>query len=167
MIQQSSNPFSTTQIRCPVEQFEVYEKYCLPRSTLAALDSSPFRTFADLWYMGICLAVRQGLEQVDVSQGKTRRLAPGLILDKTPWRTSQIKLISVAVAGDEKVLVDPDRMMAIANGLAAAGVPEINEIIQSDEQPPIWALSDALHHMLAPSTDSPSRDGGSLQSQMV
>ena len=39
-------------------------------------------------------------------------------------------------------------MMAIANGLAAAGVPHVVEMLQSGEQPPIWNLTDALESML-------------------
>ena len=46
------------------------------------------------------------------------------------------------------VVERPNRMMAIANGLAAAGVPHVVELLQSGEQLPIWNLTDAFETMV-------------------
>lgn len=39
-------------------------------------------------------------------------------------------------------------MMTIANGLAAAGVPLIVEMLENGDQEPIWNLSDTLADIL-------------------
>ena len=57
-------------------------------------------------------------------------------------------LTAIAVEDDVAIVERPNRMMAIANGLAAAGVPHVVEMLQSGEQPPIWNLTDALESML-------------------
>ena len=56
-------------------------------------------------------------------------------------------LVAIAVDGVE-VVADPNRMMQIANRLAAAGVPYIVEMLEEGDQPPIWNLSDALEQLL-------------------
>ena len=39
-------------------------------------------------------------------------------------------------------------MIAIANGLAATGIPHIVEMLRDGNQDPIWNLSDALDEIL-------------------
>ena len=57
-------------------------------------------------------------------------------------------LVAIAMEDDVAVVERPNRMMAIANGLAAAGVPHVVEMLQSGEQTPIWALTDAVESIL-------------------
>ena len=44
-------------------------------------------------------------------------------------------------------------MMAIANGLAAVGVPHIVEMLRDGNQDPIWNLSDSLYEILEENED--------------
>ena len=39
-------------------------------------------------------------------------------------------------------------MMALANGLATAGLPEVIEMLKDGAAEPIWNLSDAIDEML-------------------
>ena len=57
-------------------------------------------------------------------------------------------LVAIAMEDDVAVVERPNRMIAIANGLAAAGVPHVVEMLQSGEQPPIWNLTDGLETIL-------------------
>ena len=57
-------------------------------------------------------------------------------------------LIAIAVEDDVEVVADPNRMMAIANSLAAAGVPYIVEMLEEGREGPIWNLSEALEKLL-------------------
>ena len=156
MVARIANPFGDRDIRCPAAQFEVYERYCIPRPTLAELDLKPFRTFADLWYLGVCVSVCLGLEPIDVSEGRTRRLAPGTFLDQTPWRIPHLQVVARSRADGDEVLIDPARMMNLANGLASVGVAEIHNALRGDDQPPLWALSDALRKWLPRAETTPS-----------
>ena len=47
-----------------------------------------------------------------------------------------------------EIVGEPRRMMAIANGLAAAGIPHIVEMLRDGDQDAIWNLSEALDEML-------------------
>ena len=58
-------------------------------------------------------------------------------------------LVAIAIDGNVEIVGEPRRMMAIANGLAAAGVPYIVEMLQRDRNlEPIWNLSDSLYEIL-------------------
>ena len=57
-------------------------------------------------------------------------------------------LAAIEVEGTIEVVGDANRMIAIANGLAAAGVPHIVEMLEDGDQEPIWNLSDALAEAL-------------------
>ena len=58
-------------------------------------------------------------------------------------------LVAIAVEeGNVEIVGDPRRMIAIANGLAAAGVPLIVEMLRDGDSDPIWNLSDVLDEIL-------------------
>ena len=59
-------------------------------------------------------------------------------------------LVAIAAEDDVAIVERPNRVMAIANGLAAAGVPHVVEMLQSGDQHPIWNLTDSLESMLEP-----------------
>ena len=57
-------------------------------------------------------------------------------------------LVAIAIEGNLDIVGDPRRVMAIGNGLAAAGVPRVVEMLTEGNQPAIWNLSDALEEIL-------------------
>ena len=59
-------------------------------------------------------------------------------------------LVAIDIENDENVVTNPNRMIEIANGIAAAGIPHIVEMLQEGGQAPIWNLSDALTEEVAP-----------------
>ena len=58
-------------------------------------------------------------------------------------------LVAIAIEGQLDVVSDARRVMAIANGLAAAGVPLVVDMLVEGGHPPIWSLSDSLEEMLS------------------
>ena len=63
------------------------------------------------------------------------------------WQTQAIMLIAIAVEGNLEVVLNPGRMMEIANSLAAAGVPYIVKMLNEGSDSPIWNLSDAFEEL--------------------
>ena len=77
------------------------------------------------------------------------RLEKGYNFDREDnWCVQIVMLVAIAVEGDVEVVSDPNRMMAIANRLAAAGVPYIVQMLEEGGEAPIWNLSDALEQLL-------------------
>ena len=98
---------------------------------------------------GVSVASREGLEPVDLSGKPTSNMITGAIFDgKDSWRVQYLMLLAIAIEHDVTVVERPNRIIAMANGLAAVGVPKVIEMLQGDLAP-IWNLTDALEGLLS------------------
>ena len=151
MVQQYHNPFAKLGLLAPiVQRNHHYEEYCQTQTVgKAKIDRVPFRRMVDLWFAGLSLAARKQLKPVDLSKEKTSQFITGEILDgDDSWRIQIIMLVAIAIEDNLEVMQDARRMMDIANGLAAAGVPHIVNMLSEGNQDSIWNLSDALDELL-------------------
>ena len=151
MAQQYHNPFVKLGLIAPIAQRNHdYEEYCQTQMVgKAKIDRVPFRRMVDLWFAGLSLAARKQLKPVDLSKEKTSQFITGEIFDgNDSWRIQIITLVAIAIEGNLEVVQNPRRMMDIANGLAAAGVPHIVKMLSEGNQDSIWNLSDALDDLL-------------------
>ena len=146
MAQQYRNPFAGMDLIAPIEQRNSYNRYCQTGGR-ASVDKSPFPRMIDFWFTGMSVAARQKLQPTDLAKQETFKFHEGSVLDSDSGRVQMIMLVAIAVAGYVEVVAEPRQMIAITNGLAAVGVPHIEEMLKGD-QDAIWNLSDALDEML-------------------
>ena len=143
------NPFAGSQLVYPDDQREYYQQYCATGSG-RDVDQQPFPRMVDLWFAGLCIAARMGLPAANLTGRRTVNMIQGSIFDGgDAWRVQIVRLISLASENDVETLDGANRMMAMANGLAAAGVPEIVDMLTNGKQAPIWNLSDAVDELIA------------------
>ena len=142
MTQKYFNHFARSNLRYPENQHEYYETYCNERTS----DRQPFALKLDLWFAGLSLAVGRGLQPVDLSGRQSVHFTEGTTLDRDSWRVQAIMLAAIAVEKSVDVVVNPNRMIAIANGLAAAGVPYIVEMLTDGKDDAIWNLTECLRN---------------------
>ena len=148
MTQSIHNPFAGIPLLYPRDQQPYYRQYCRSAEG-TTVDRSPFRRMVDLWFAGLSIAARNDLEPENLSGRRTSQMVLGTVFDGADsWRINAIMLVALHVAKDEDVVSDASRMMAIANGLAAAGVPRVVKLLEEGAQAPIWNLSDALVELL-------------------
>ena len=102
----------------------------------------------DLWFLAVCVAARLGLEPSDIAKHDTRKIIDGSIFGSDPWRVHTLMLIAIGKTGDVEIVSDPRKMMALANGLAVAGLPNVIEMLKDGNAEPIWNLSDAVDSIL-------------------
>ena len=152
MAQHYDNPFGNMQIMSLETQQSDYDQHCQAGQARAKPDGSPFPRKVDLWFAGLSLAARKNLEPIDLTKEKTVSIISGDIFNTDGWQAQAIMLIAIAVEGGVKVVLDPRRMMNIANGLAAAGVDLIIKMLNEGPLRPIWNLSDAFEKMLQSDT---------------
>ncbi len=141
------NPFQGIDISVPNEIHEVYQRYCQTHSKggRVSIDQKPFPRMVDLWFLSICIAARLDLKPGDLSKRKrTTKIIEGYILGNDPWRVHALMLIAIGKSGDTEIVTKPREMMALANGLAVAGLPKVVDMLQDGDAEPIWNLSDAL-----------------------
>jgi len=143
MTQHYYNPFAGIDLIAPVEQRDVYDRYCHTAGR-AIIDQSPFPRMVDFWFLGLALAARKGLSPIDLSKQGTFKFIEGSIFDRDSWRVQAVMLIAITTMDSVEIVGEPRRMMAIANGLAAAGIPHVVEMLRDGDQDPIWNLSEAL-----------------------
>lgn len=147
MTQRYHNPFAGIDLVAPVEQRDVYDRYTQSGGR-AVIDQSPFPRMVDLWFAGFCLAARKQLEPVDLSGRDTFKFIDGSIFDRDSWRVQAVMLIAISVDDNVEVAGEPRRIIAIANGLAAAGLPYIVDMLKDGDQDAIWNLSESLDGIL-------------------
>jgi hypothetical protein len=147
MAERYFNPFQAIDINVPLEFHEAFTRYC-QTSGNAIIDQSPFPRMVDLWFLSVCVAARLGLEPVDVGKYETRKIIDGSIFSSDPWRVHTLMLIAIGKTGDVGVVSEPRKMMALASGLAVAGLPKVIEMLRDGDAEPIWNLSDAVDGLL-------------------
>lgn len=142
------NPFQAIDIDVPVEFHETFTRYC-QRSAGAIIDHRPFPRMVDLWFLSLCIAARLGLEPVDTSKyEETKKIIDGSIFSNDPWRIHTLMLVAISKTGDVQIVSEPRKMMALASGLAVAGLPKVIEMLKDGGADPIWNLSDAIEEIL-------------------
>ena len=143
MTQRYHNPFAGIDLIAPVDQRDVYDRYCQTGGR-AVIDQTPFPRMVDFWFAGLSIAARKELAPLDLSKQDTFKFMEGSILDRDSWRVQAMMLVAIAVEDNVEVVGEPRRMMAIGNGLAAAGIPHLVEMLRDGDQDAIWNLSEAL-----------------------
>ena len=146
MVQRYHNPFAGIDLLVPIEQRDVYDRYCQTGSRLD-IDESPFPRMIDLWFTGFSMAVRNKLKYIDLTRRETFKFNDGSVFGSDSWRVNSIMLVAMTISNDIEILTQPNQMISIANGLAAVGVPQLHDMLRGD-QPPIWNLSDELDELL-------------------
>lgn len=141
------NPFQAIDINVPVDLHEAFTRYCQTGGN-AVIDQSPFPRMVDLWFLAVCVAARLGLEPADISKYDTRKIIDGSIFGSDPWRVQTLMLLAIGHSGDVQIVSEPRRMMALANGLAVAGLPRVVEMLKDGDADPIWNISDAVEGLL-------------------
>ena len=151
MAQQYDNPFRNMTIISPATQQEDYDHYCQTGQHTKA-DTSPFPRKVDLWFAGLSLAARKNLQPIDLRKEKTVSIISGDIFNTDGWQVQAIMLIAISVEGEVEVVLEPRRMIDIANGLAAVGVGQIIKMLNEGSQRPIWNLSEAFTELFQSDT---------------
>ncbi len=141
------NPFQAIDINVPVEFHEAFTRYSQSGGS-TSMDESPFPRMIDLWFLSVCVAGRENLEPQDIGKSETKKIIDGSIFGSDPWRVHTLMLIAIGITGDVQIVSEPRRMMAVANGLAVAGLPKVIEMLKDGDAEPIWNLSDALDALL-------------------
>lgn len=142
------NPFQGIDVSIPTEYHADVVRYSQHEGR-ASLDHSPFPRMVDMWLLAVCVAARLCLAPEDLTGRDTKKIIEGSIFSSDPWRVHILMLIAIAQAEAIDVVSEPRRMMAIANGLAVAGLPKVIDMLKTGGGDPIWNLSEAMEDLVA------------------
>ncbi len=126
------NNFSSIDIHLPDKYQQYFHTYCLTRveGSQNRPEHSPFPRMVDMWFLALCIAVKEGLKPEPQVTGKTYKAIEGNVFGSDSWRSNALMLIAVAHTGDVKVTDQPREMMRIANAYALAGLPRLIAILE-------------------------------------
>lgn len=144
------NAFATADIRLPEKFQEYFHTYCLTRAEGSRNDpeDSPFPRMVDMWFLALCIAVREGLTPTLDKAGKTYKAIEGTVFGSDNWRSNALMLLAVAHTGEAEITSQPHEMMRIANGYALAGIPRLIAILnERGGDTALDHLSDAVSEM--------------------
>ena len=129
------NAFAGTDIHLPEKFQEYFHAYCLTRAEGSRNDpeDSPFPRMVDMWFLALCIAVKENLKPELEPKGKTYKAIEGVVFGSDSWRSNALMLLAVASSGDIAITDKPHEMMRIANGYAIAGLPRLIAILDERE----------------------------------
>ena len=129
------NEFASTDIHLPEKFQEYFHAYCLTRAEGSRNnpEDSPFPRMVDMWFLALCVAVKEGLRPALDVQGKTYKAIEGVVFGSDSWRSNALMLLALAHSGNVEVLDKPHDMMRIANSYALAGLPRLITILEERE----------------------------------
>ena len=145
------NAFASTDIFLPDKYREYFHTYCQTRTdgSRNSPERSPFPRMVDMWFLALCIAVKEGLKLEPQVKGKTYKPIEGVVFGSDSWRSNALMLLAVAHTGDVKVTDQPREMMRIANAYALAGLPRLIAILEERRNDTaLDCLSDATVEMM-------------------
>lgn len=145
------NVFGNVDIHLPEKFKEYFHRYCLTRieGTRNNPEDSPFPRMVDMWFLALCIAVKDGLEPISKMEGPTYKAIEGAVFGSDPWRSNAMMLLAIARTGDVRITGDPNEMIRIANGYALAGLPRLIGLLeQRGGDTALDFLSDEMESLL-------------------
>ncbi len=129
------NAFAGADIHLPDKFQEYFHAYCLTRTEGSRNDpeDSPFPRMVDMWFLALCIAVKENLTPELDPKGKTYKAIEGVVFGSDGWRSNALMLLAVAHSGEVEIADKPHEMMRIANGYAMAGLPRLIAILEERE----------------------------------
>ena len=143
------NAFASADIHLPDKYRQYFQTYCLTRveGSQNRPEHSPFPRMVDMWFLALCIAVKEELKPEFNVQGKTYKAIEGNVFES--WRSNALMLLAIAHTDDVKVTDRPREMMRIANAYALAGLPRLIAILEERRgDTALDYLSDAVVEMM-------------------
>lgn len=126
------NAFASTDIHLPKKYQEYFHTYCLTRIDGSRNDPvhSPFPRMVDMWFLALCIAVKERLTPNFDNKGESYKAIEGSIFGSDNWRSNALLLLAIAHEGNVEIMDRPHDMMRIANAYALAGLPYLISILE-------------------------------------
>ena len=125
------NEFAGVDVQLPEEYRDYFHAYCLTRTEGSRNnpEDSPFPRMVDMWFLAMCIAVKEDIAPIFYGRRKTYKAIEGVVFGSDAWRSNALMLVAIAHTNDVSVTTDAHEMMRIANAYALAGLPRLITIL--------------------------------------
>jgi len=140
----SINPFTAFPIDIPKKYQEAIKKYCKTGEAREGKlekwnpEFTPFERQIDFWFMAFLTAVNK---ELDPEKGvDTYTPITGEILSRDAKRADFMRLVVLGRTEDFNILADNKAIFNYCIGLANAGIPHLIQILDDEDDRPLWAI---------------------------
>ncbi|WP_419850298.1 hypothetical protein [Candidatus Poriferisocius sp.] len=154
---QDFNPFANQDIHVPKafhEDLRLYSSTFTSGGEESTKDEeAPFKRYVDFWL----LAAAMGAEQrtyLPVEVDQRHRFITGSVFQRDLAIIEFLLFLAIAHTNDPFVVVDPRKVMDIAEGYAAGGIPLVKEMIETGHLTALHNLTRSLVKSLSASGES-------------
>ena len=144
------NPFQMADLRIPESYREEVSRYCqgpTQEGRKTGLGEAPFPRMVDMWFLALCLGAKQGKKE-DLSGLKMHKFMDGTVLSSDPWRIDALMLLAIALTDNTEIVAEPGKIINLANEYAAAGLPDVIDMLKDGDADAIYNLSDNLEAVI-------------------
>lgn len=136
----SNNPFAQYDIEMPRSYKDKIATFCTTGSVKRSKIRAPFYRQVDFWYAAFLIAVKRGLEPVH--ERDTYKVTPASILSTNAWRVPHIQAAYLVLTQNVSGLAENRKIFDFALSMANAGIPSLIQLLEVDDDDPMWALLD-------------------------
>lgn len=152
------NPYQMQELRFPKIYQEQVQRFTQTKSEDGKKiqpSQSPFPRMVDIWLLAVCFGARKG-KRNSLSKEETYKVVEGTIFTSDSWRVDLISLLAIGYTSNAEILNQPREVIQLLNELAAAGLPEVFQMLQDGYSEPIWNISTYLIEILNESQNNES-----------
>jgi len=145
------NAFAPVDVYLPEKYQDYFHTYCLTRTEGSRNnpEDSPFPRMVDMWFIALCLAVKEKIKPDFDHKGPTYKAINGDVFGSDLWRSNALMLLAIAHTDDVQITDKPHEMMRVANAYAIAGLPRLIAILEErGGDTALDHLSDVIEDML-------------------
>jgi len=142
----SYNPFQVLDLKVPSNYHEDLTRYSRTQSVAGEKKNpldNPFDRYVDLWMLGVCIGARERRTN-ELKGAASKTFITGVVLATDPDRIELLELLAIGYTGDPYIVAEPRKVIDLANGLAAVGVPMVIDMLKGGRGRPLWNLTEAV-----------------------
>ncbi len=146
-ISQDFNPFANLAVHVPKAYHEELNHYSATFGSKSPEDA-PFKRYVDFWLLAATVGASE--EQfMTVDSAERHEFITGVVFQRDLATIEFLFLLAIAHSSDPFVVREPRQVLDIAEGYAAAGIPLVQEMMETGHLPALQNLTRSLVKSLA------------------
>lgn len=146
------NPFGNLDLHIPTAYRDEVKRFTTTHGGDGdtSEESVPFVRYVDLWAAAVAVGTE---ERAFVSKTEQHRFIQGSVLQGDLVRIEFLQLIAIAHTEDPYIVMEPRRVVEIADAYAAGGLPILMDWLDGGVQSPMTSLTKQIMKFLTEKTE--------------
>ena len=118
------------------------------------VEEAPFKRYVDFWLLAAAVGASQD-HFVTVDRAERHEFITGVVLQRDLATIEFLFLLAIAHTGEPFVVQDPRKVLDIAEGYAAGGIPLVKDMMEAGHLPALQNLTRSLVKSLSSDASEP------------